>query len=174
MAKRALVLIDMQKEWVDSDSEYFVGQMTGLIEKTNKLIDYCREKRYKIIFTAHVENDEGEAFQDGTPNIEIIEELKKKSTDRIIIKNKINPFYKTKLENELSLVTEVVVGGLLTNLCVRSFVEAAYDREHDITVVKDCCRAFDDDAHEFTFEDLKNTRPEINFIDLKNLLESKK
>jgi len=171
MAKRALILVDLQKEWINPDSPYFVGQMTGLIERTNKLIEYCRGEKYKIIFTTHLEPDGGDEFREGTANVEIIDAVARKSTDTVIKKNKISPFYRTKLENELTLVKEIVVGGVLTNLCVRSLVEDAYDRDYDICVIKDCCRAFDPEVQEFTFDDLKNTREEIGFVNLKDFIK---
>ena len=173
MAKRALILVDFQEEWADPNSPYFIGDIEEVIEGVNKLIDYCRKERYKIIFTSHVEPGSEESFRADSKNIEIIEGINKKSIDTLIQKNKINPFYQSKLENELSLVREIVVCGILSNLCVRSLIEDAYDREFDITVIKDCCLAYDMEVQDFTFDDLKNTRQEIDFKDLKDFIKTK-
>ncbi len=91
--------------------------------------------------------------------------------DTIIIKNKINPFYNTSLEKELDGIKHVIVCGILTNLCVRSFIQDAYDRDFKITVIKDCCAAHTSELQEFTFYDLAQTREEIDFIDLKGFVE---
>jgi len=40
----------------------------------------------------------------------------------------------------------------------------------DITVIKDCCVAFDDEIQEFTFRDLKATREEIEFLNLNEFI----
>ncbi|PIR58958.1 MAG: hypothetical protein COU69_02780 [Candidatus Pacebacteria bacterium CG10_big_fil_rev_8_21_14_0_10_56_10] len=40
---------------------------------------------------------------------------------------------------------------LQSHLCVRSLVQDAYDRDFDIAVIKDCCVAFDQETHDFTF-----------------------
>ena len=167
---KALLLIDFQNEWIDKNSEYFVGDISDTIKKTNKLIDYCRKQNYKTIFTHHVEPESTKEFAPKSSGVELIKSLKKQPKDTLITKNKISPFYKTDLDTELKGVTKVVICGILTNLCVRSAVQDAYDRDLDITVIKDCCVSFDQKTQGFTFKDLKATREEINFINLKPFL----
>ena len=111
---------------------------------------------YKIVFTRHVDDD----F-----NSELIDGLFKEG-DSLVVKNKVSSFYKTEMEEVLGEIDETVVCGILTNLCVRSFIEDAYDRDMNINVIKDCCATYDSKTHEFTFKDLKETRPEIEFFDL--------
>ena len=166
MSPKALICVDFEKEWTNRNSDYFVGDILQVIERTNKLIDYCRNNSYKIIFTRHVEKDSKDAFIEGSENIEIIDGLHKRGGDALITKNKISPFYKTNLDKALKNINKIVVCGILTNLCVRSLVQDAYDRDFEIKVVKDCCVSFDDETQEFTFKDLKATREEIEFLDL--------
>lgn len=59
---KALVLIDFEKKWTNEGSDYFVGDISGIVEKVNKLIRLCREKSYKIIFTSHVEKNSDGTF----------------------------------------------------------------------------------------------------------------
>ena len=141
---KTLILVDLENQWSDKDSDYFVGDISEIIEKTNELIDFCRKENYKIIFIRHVEKD----------------------SDKVITKYKISSFYKTNLEKELEGIKEIVICGILTNLCVRSLIEEAYDREFNIIVIKDCCVAFNKETQEFTFKDLKSTREEIEFLNL--------
>lgn len=165
MTQKALICVDFEKEWIDKNSDYFVGDISDVIEKTNTLIDFCREKGYKIIFTTHIEKDSDSAFSEKTTNIEIINSIHKDDSDLLIKKNKISPFFKTNLEEELEGVKEIIICGILTNLCVRSLAQDAYDRDFSIKIIKDCCKAFDEETHEFTIKDLKNTREEIEFMD---------
>ncbi|MEK9168020.1 MAG: isochorismatase family cysteine hydrolase [Patescibacteria group bacterium] len=173
MQSKALIIIDFEKEWVNKDSEYFVGDISEVIKKTNQLIDVCRISGYKIIFTTHVEKNSDGAFAQNTENTEIIDTLHKKVNDILISKNKISPFFKTTLEQDLQGIDEVVVCGILTNLCVRSAVQDAYDRDFTIKVIKDCCVSFDTKTQEFTFSDLKATREEVEFLNLDELIENK-
>ncbi|MDO8468000.1 MAG: cysteine hydrolase [Nanoarchaeota archaeon] len=170
MSKKALILVDFENEWIDKRSAYYVGDISEAIEKTNKLIDFCRRKGYKIIFTRHVEKDSEEAFADNSVNVKIIERLHKKESDLMITKKKISPFYKTNLEQELIGIKEIVVCGILTNLCVRSLIQDAYDRDFEIKVIKDCCVSLDEETQNFTFKDLKATREEVEFLDLKEFM----
>jgi len=168
MTQTALVLIDFQEEWTNPQSEYYIGDSKEVIAKVNYLIDHCRARGYKIIFTKHREIDSLDYFW---PETKLISECKIDSEDVIIIKNKISPFYNTSLEKELQGIKHVIVCWILTNLCVRSFVQDAYDREFKITVIKDCCVAHTEEIQEFTFYDLAQTREEIDFTDLKEFVE---
>ncbi|MFH1606764.1 MAG: isochorismatase family cysteine hydrolase [Nanoarchaeota archaeon] len=171
MTSKALILVDFEKEWTDKSSDYFVGDVSELIEKTNKLIDFCRKNDYKIIFTTHIEKDSDEAFAENSENVKIIDDIDKQDSDVLIKKNKISPFFKTDLDKHLEGIDEIVICGILTNLCVRSLAQDAYDRDFKITIIKDCCRAFDAETHEFTLKDLKATREEIEFLNLNDFVK---
>jgi len=93
-SKTALILINFENEWIMPNSEYYIGDLTELIDKTNQLIQYGREKRYKIIFTTHIEKDAEEAFMEGSMNVDIILTVQMRETDTVITKHKISPFYK--------------------------------------------------------------------------------
>lgn len=171
ITSKALILVDFENEWRDKSSDYFVGDISYLIKKVNKLIDYCREKSYKIIFITHIEKDSDSAFAPDSKNVDIITELDRQNSDILIKKNKISPFYKTNLDKELKGINELVICGILTNLCVRSLAQDAYDRDFQITIIKDCCTAFDKRTHEFTLKDLKATREEIEFFNLNEFMK---
>ena len=168
---KTLLLIDFENEWTIPTSPYYVGDLKDLITKINQLIDSCRNNNYKIIFITHIEKDSDIVFKENSNNIEIIPSLHKLSQDILIKKYKISPFYQTTLEQELQGITELVIAGILTNLCVRSTIHDAYDREFKITVITDCCTTFDPKTHDFTIQDLKATREEIIFLPLKEFLQ---
>lgn len=166
---KAIILVDLENEWVDENSEYYVGNVDELIEKTNKLIDFGRKNNHRVIFVRHVEKDSVEVFAENSDSTKIISEINKKDDDIVITKYKISPFYKTDLEEKLIGVDGIIVGGVLTNLCVRSTIQDAYDRDFQVTVIKDCCKAYNEETQGFTFKDLKETRPEIHFLNLDDL-----
>jgi nicotinamidase-related amidase len=171
MENAALILVDFENEWIDKNSDYYVGDIKEMLNRTNKLIDYCRKHKYKIIFTTHIEKDSKSEFAEGSKNVEIIKELHRQISDILITKNKISPFYKTDLEKELTGIKKIIICGILTNLCVRSLAQDAYDRDFEIIIIKDCCTAFDNETHEFTLKDLKSTREEINILKMDEFIK---
>ena len=62
MIENALVLIDFQSEWINPESEYYVGDIQEALGKVNYLIDHCRARGYKIIWTKHREPDSIQYF----------------------------------------------------------------------------------------------------------------
>lgn len=170
MKQNALILVDFENEWVNKKSPYFVGDISKVITKTNKLIDFCRKNNSKIIFIRHVERNSDIAFAEGSKNVEIIKELQKNESDIVITKHKISSFYKTSLNQQLKRITRIVICGILTNLCVRSLAQDAYDRDFEITIIKDCCVALNQQIHKFTLQDLKATREEIEIVNLNQFI----
>ena len=79
--KKALVLVDLENEWVDKNSDYFIGNTSKMLKKTNKLIDYCKKKKMKIIFIQHIEKDSTESFVEGSKNVQIISAIKRDRSD---------------------------------------------------------------------------------------------
>jgi ureidoacrylate peracid hydrolase len=171
---KALIIVDYINQWIDKKSDCYVGNISKQIKNLNEVIGYCRDRDIPVIFTTHINLESEKAFVGGTRNVEIISKVDyKKGKDALIKKNKISPFYKTQLEKKLGKLgaKELIITGILTNLCVRSLISDAYDKDYKITVIKDCCVAFSDELQEFTFKDLKNTRPEIEFYDTEEFLE---
>lgn len=169
MPETALVIINMQNARIDKKSEYYLGNLDTMIEKINYLIAYARELGYKIIFIKHHEA-EG-PFAVDNPLSDFIPELAVEKNDVIIPKYKISSFYNTKLEPELAGIKNLVVCWALTNLCVRMFVEEAYDREYRIALLDDITATFSSDLHDATLEDLYATRSDLNILPLEKFVE---
>lgn len=161
---KALIIVDWENEWINPESEYYIGSDLQIeTSRVSQLIKKARAKDFKIIFIKHNEK-KGDSFKLNSDSTDFIKGLDLQSTDIIINKYKISPFYQTNLESELEGMEEVFICGILTNLCVRSTVSDLYDRDFKITVIEDCCVAFDKETHEFTLRDLQATRPEIQVI----------
>jgi len=168
MPETALVVINMQNARIEKDSEYFLWNLDTMVEKTNYLIAYAREMGYKIIFINHHEADW--AFALDNPLSDFIPELNVDKNDTVINKFKVSSFYNTKLESELVGIRNLVVCWALTNLCVRMFVEEAYDREFRIALIDDLTVAYTDEIHDNTLQDLADTRSELSILSLENFV----
>ena len=168
MPETALVVINMQNARIEKNSEYFLWNLDTMVEKTNYLIAYAREMGYKIIFINHHEADW--AFALDNPLSDFIPELNVDKNDTVINKFKVSSFYNTKLESELVGIRNLVVCWALTNLCVRMFVEEAYDREFRIALIDDLTVAYTDEIHDNTLQDLADTRSELSILSLENFV----
>lgn len=178
------VIVDSENEWFNPKSPYFLGENIDYRKRMKKLTDFLRKKKIPIVFTRHIEPEESPtltesasnccepAFQKGTNGIELISELSRRPEEPVVTKvRSISPFYKTGLEKTLKKLKadRLLVAGILTNLCVRSTVADAWDREYKITIVKDCCLSDSEKTDKAVFEDIKNTRPDVQLVALKNL-----
>jgi ureidoacrylate peracid hydrolase len=170
MLSKALILVDFENEWIDPKSAEYIGDISKVIKKTNSLLTFCRKKDFRIIFTRHVEKDSKGVWSEKSSGTKLINELDRKPSDIVVTKHKISPFFKTDLEKQLKDIDEIIVCGILTNLCVRSLIHDAYDRDFSIIVIKDCCATYGKKTQEFTFKDLKATREEVEFFDLNEFI----
>ena len=170
---KVTIIVDTEKEWFNQKSPYFLGSNLDYRRRIKNLVAFLRKNKIPIIFTQHIEPEGEPAFQKGTNDIELIPELSRKLEDLIITKTRsISPFHNTNLEKALKKLKadELVVAGIMTNLCVRSCVADAWDREYKITVVTDCCLSDSEKTDKAVFEDIKNTRPDVELISLKEFL----
>lgn len=170
-----LLVVDFQEEWRDKKSDYYLGQFKAQLRNARLLVDYFHEKKWSVIFTRHVEISSTTAFAEGAKGTQIASDLKVGASDSVLTKNKISPFYHTDLEKILmeQQPDELVIAGIMTNLCVRSAVSDAYDRGYRIKVVTDACVSDSVDVDKFTFKDLKKTRPEVEFVKTREVVASK-
>jgi len=160
----ALVLIGLQQLWREKKSDYYLRGMDALIDRAIYLIQYAREMGYKLIFVKHQETKW--AFAPDNELSSIIEELQPQEGDMIIEKYKISSFYETELEKELKGIENIVVAGIPTNLCVRMFIEEAYDRGFNLVLIEDICQTYNEKLQDFTLDDLNESRPDLDIVRL--------
>ena len=167
-----LLLIDFQEEWRTPSSPSYLGRFPSRVKNASLLLDRFRRRGLPVLFTRHEEPAGSESFRPGSPGTRIVPELQPRDGEPVIVKHKISPFYRTDLERRLkrAKVDEVVIAGIMTNLCVRSAVADAYDREFRIAVASDACVSGSAATDRFTLRDLASTRPEIRIRSTRALL----
>ncbi|TYC14726.1 cysteine hydrolase [Actinomadura syzygii] len=87
-----------------------------------------------------------------SPEAQIVKALAPQPGEPVIDKGCVDPFVGTPLREMLAAegVTEVVLGGVATNLVVESAARHASDSGLQVTVVEDMCASFRPDFHEFS------------------------
>jgi nicotinamidase-related amidase len=130
--RTAVLFIDLQ--------EYFRGIIEPILDNIVRLISVTREKHIPLIFTQHghaSRSDHGmlgrwwaDLIIEGSAEASLIPELKVGKEEYIIPKNTYSAFHETDLEKKLSSlkVTDLVIGGVMTNLCCETTARDAFVR----------------------------------------------
>jgi len=129
MSKSALLVIDLQNEYLP----------TGKLPLVN--IEQAAANAVKVITKAR----ESPIFEPSSNGIEFQNTVKPQEDEAVVIKNHINAFLNTTLKEILdsNQVTELVVIGAMSHMCVDAAVRAASDFGYKVKVIHDACATLD-------------------------------
>jgi nicotinamidase-related amidase len=173
---RALLVVDMQNGFCHPDGSMpRIG--TGLegaqeaVGNAATAVGQARGARIPVIFTRHLYRpgraDEGrslvatspalagiDGLAAGTWDAEVVAELGCGPGDLLVDKVRFDAFQWTSLEPLLRGlgVDDLVVCGVVTNLCVETTVRSAFMRDYSVTLLADCCAAKTRRLHELSLE----------------------
>ena len=145
VAASALLVIDMQIFFLDAASPSFTCGGLAIIPKVKRLIEAFRRANRPVIFTRHVHhpNDldsgimgwwwKGKCLE-GSPESEIHPELAPAAGEKTVFKHRYSAFYNTDLETVLRClkVEDLVITGVMTNMCCESTARDAYFRDYRV------------------------------------------
>ena len=140
--KTAFLIIDMQNFFFDRNSHAFVPSAPNIIKRIMSIRERCSKLNIPVIYTRHVNTPEdagqmGRWWKDfitpGSRMSEIIEELIEPEM-QILEKSQYNAFFKTDLEQILrrNNITQLIISGVMTNLCCETTAREAYVRDFDV------------------------------------------
>ncbi|MCX5877792.1 MAG: cysteine hydrolase [Deltaproteobacteria bacterium] len=94
---------------------------------------------------------------EGTWGAQVIEELKPKKKDFVVLKHRFSGFYDTDLDLTLKdlCIDTVIVMGVVTNICVRSTIHDAFFRGYTVLVPRDCVMATGEREQESSLYDIE-------------------
>ncbi|GAA0115805.1 isochorismatase family protein [Clostridium senegalense] len=129
---RALIVVDMQKHILSQKN--FKEEK----EKIKEIINICKAKGDKIIFTKHEDQDDESPFNKNCDRGNIHEEFVD-YYDELVIKTTPSAFFKTNLEEILKKnnINEVIIVGFNTEFCCMFTAIAAFDRGYTVTFIED-------------------------------------
>ena len=146
MSKQALIVIDIQNEYFENGALPLVNPETASLN-ARKVLDHFRANNLPIAHIQHVSaNPEVmPIFVDGTLGVEIHENVKPLAGEKVFQKYYPNSFRETGLLDYLKEndVTEVVITGMMTHMCVDATTRAAFDFGYKCTVLGDTCASRD-------------------------------
>lgn len=156
--KAALFIIDMQRHFCDPESNFFVPKSDLLAVKLKALVEAFSSCNRPIIFTRHIDSDDpnnlmlrwwSEKIRLDDPMSDIVEVLDK-SKGIIVQKDQYDGFFNTDLEKILRQknIRQVVVCGVLTNLCCETTARSAFMRGFEVHFLKDGTASFTQEMHD--------------------------
>ena len=94
--------------------------------------------------------------EEGTWAVEIIDELGARDDEIHVVKHRYSSFFQTDLDVTLKdmQVDQLVIFGVVTNICVRSTVHDAFFNGYEVVVPRDCCAATGPREQESTLYDI--------------------
>ena len=156
--RTALLVVDMQY--------YFRELAEPILKNVISLIDVCRKKGLKVIFTRHGHRDPqedggmlkewwGELIEYGTRGWELMEELDAPQ-ELILDKNRYSAFFNTDFEERLQRwgVQDLIITGVMTNYCCETTARDAFMRDYRVFFVADATATNDEELHVATLKNL--------------------
>jgi ureidoacrylate peracid hydrolase len=139
----ALLVIDMQNFFVDPEGGEFVPETQVILPEVKRLIGAFRGRGRPVIFTSHVHTREDldggllswwwtNMCMEGTEGAQIHPEIAPRDDEKVIKKHRYSAFYNTDLETVLRClgIEDLVITGVMTNICVDSTTRDAFFRDH--------------------------------------------
>lgn len=143
--RKALLLIDIQNDYF-SGGKCELFQPEKALENSLKALTAFRANQLPVIHVQHINIREGATFfLPNTYGVEIHESLTPKLNEDIIIKHAPNSFFETTLKEVIEErgVSELVICGMMTHMCIDTTVRAAKDYAIPVTLIKDACATKD-------------------------------
>jgi len=158
--KSALLVIDMQNFFLNSSSPTFTCGGLAILPTLKQLIRVFRGANRPVIYTCHVHHPdhidagimewwwEGMCIE-GSEESKVHKEIAPFPKEKVIFKHRYSAFYNTDLETVLrSLkVEDLVISGIMTNLCCESTARGAYYRDYRVFFLADGTGSVNEEMH---------------------------
>ncbi len=158
VAKKALVIVDMQNDFCRKEGALFVPNNPKIIPRIEELVGKCRRKGWKIVYTQDWHRKDDPEFKlwprhcvAGTWGAEIVEELKPERGDIVVKKTSYSAFDGTNLDRKLKKlgVDTLMLCGCVTNFCVLFTAYDAFRKGYRVWLKEDCLGYVSKRDHEF-------------------------
>jgi biuret amidohydrolase len=158
--KTALLVTDMQIFFLDPGSPTFTCGGLAILPRLKRLIAVFREKGLPVIYTQHVHHPDhldsgimgwwwkGMCIE-GSPESQIHPEIAPNPGEKVIQKHRYSAFYNTDLETVLRVlkVEDLVICGVMTNMCCESSARDAYFRDYRVFFLADGTGSINEEMH---------------------------
>jgi len=156
----ALLVIDMQEFFLDPQSPTFTCGGLAILPNVKRLIEGFRAAKRPVIYTRHVHRADGSdagimgwwwegMCVEGSPESEMHHDLAPQPGEPVILKRRYSAFYNTDLETVLRgfKVEDLVITGIMTNLCCETTARDAYMRDYRVFIPADATGSVCEEMH---------------------------
>jgi len=171
----ALLVIDMQNDFVQDGAIMQVKEAMRQIPRIKKLIEKCRELDVPVIYTIQKTDAvfcplevaalpflKEAGMREGSEGAKVVNELAPQAGDLIVYKRRFSAFFQTDLEILLKNVKgsekpvdTVIICGTVTNVCCESTARDAFFRDYKVVFGTDVNSAHDEEAHNATLRNME-------------------
>jgi len=159
-----IVVVDMLKDAFKRRDLPATQEYLKILPKIKELLEKGRKLGIPIIFAcdSFLENDfifKGKHSYSirGTEGAEVVEDLRPRKEDQILLKRRFSAFFKTDFDQTLRLlgVDTVVVTGINTHVCVYATAMDSVCNDFYAIVLEDCSASRDQEVHQGSIEVLR-------------------
>jgi len=153
-ARTALLVIDVQKEYFREDGPAYVAAARSILPDILKLIEAARNRGALVVYIQHVSSADGsdigrmddfsdpegpKSFVEGTPWVQLVEELAPARGEVVIQKRRYGSFTGTGLDGILKArgIDTVIICGYMTSFCCETTARDAHDLDYRVIFVSD-------------------------------------
>lgn len=171
-SKTALLIIDMQRDFVEPRAVLCVAGAAATVPAIDALARRGRELGWAIIHIVRAHRADGSdaeparrhLFADssgycvaGTRGAEIVDGISVCTSDITVVKTRFSGFFRTDLDSILSRLgtRRIVVAGTQYPNCIRATAVDALMRDYEVAVCTDCCSAADEQTARANVADMR-------------------
>jgi nicotinamidase-related amidase len=143
--KTALIIIDIQNDYFENGTMTLAGSLEAS-HNAASILGLFRSIDEPIIFIQHIAlSPTATFFLPGTQGAEIHQSVEPKDSEKVIVKHYPNSFRETELLEYLNSldITDLVICGMMTQMCVDATTRAAKDYGFNCTLIGDACATKD-------------------------------
>lgn len=166
LSSPALVVIDMQRWFLDKDSQAFLPSSLAIVSNIDRLIKVFKKHGFPVVLTVHLDKHDksgqqmlkwwGKHITSGWENLFDPEWIKQ--SDKVITKHTYSAFYDTELEGFLKArgVEDIVITGVQTHICIDTTAREAFCKGFSPVIVADATASSDLTLHIDALETLSH------------------
>ncbi len=166
-ARRALIVVDMLKDFILTDGALSLGEAgEAIVSEVSALLEKARSRDDFVVFVRDHHRPDDPEFEmfpphcvAGTKGAQIIDELEVLEDDVVIDKRRFSAFFATELDLVLreNGIDQLDSCGVCTNICVLYTAASARSLGYEVTVYEDAVAGTTPGAHDWALSEMKNT-----------------